>query len=403
MKTEPFAYACGVGTDVSTDRFEWLEFGGQTDNPEPTAVEKDARQSVLDARRAYNEGEYEKALRAWSSALKTDKAQHEAWAGQVYCLIRMRELSESQTWAAKACQVFPNVAVLESARAHALAASGLVTQAMAASDVAIEIAERTGLQDAHLWLDRAACLLAHGKNGTAAFCLEKVRELRPNDADWEQDIALVLLDAGDPASALASLTRVLDKRSDSAYAWLLTARAAQRVGLRSRAQQALNEAERRRPGHPLVVEERARMHRPCWIASLVFGCDSHPSVVALRRWRDQRMLRWTAGRAAAKLYDLTAPAACAALARLPTARRLARIILTRVAGVVSRGHAHASAQYSRGGSRGQETRPGNKHRTRRDGRGEREGHARQAMHEGQGDPGAGCRPASIAATDVGIL
>lgn len=305
---------------MSQDRFDWLEFNDPPASVEPPHAEKDERQFVQEATRAFAEGDFEPALRAYSSALKCDKALLEAWAGQVRCLVRMREFREAQAWAAKACQLFPDQAVLESARAGALAASGLVSDARVASDAALEIAERSGLQEPHIWLERAACLLAEGKIDTARFCLRKVCELRPDDPDWDQRIAVELSEAGEFTSAMAHLHRLVEKRPDRAYAWLLMARASRRLGLRSQAVKALEQAERLRPNHPSIVEERRLLRRPCWIATQVFAHDAHPSVVALRQWRDERWLSCGSGRLASAFYDCTAPLVCRCLARLPVLR-----------------------------------------------------------------------------------
>lgn len=316
---------------MSGERFEWLEFGEAAPSTAPAGT-RDERQLMLDAARAFAEGEYEPALRAWSSALKADKALHDAWAGQVRSLVRLKELRESQAWAAKACQLFPGVALLESARAYALASSGLLSQALEASDGALEIAERTGLQEPRLWLERAACLLADGQKSTAALCLQKSRELRPDDPDWEQEIAVELMACGDLAEALACLDVVTARRADRPYAWLLTAQVARRLGKRKQALEAVEHCERLRPGYPPLADERRLLRgRPCWIATLVFGHELHPTVIALRDWRNERWMGSAWGRAAASLYDCTAPAVCCVLVHLPCVRHLLRRGLSDVA------------------------------------------------------------------------
>jgi len=223
------------------------------------------------------------------------------------------------------------VPVLESARAGALAASGLLPAAMEASDLALELAEKVNLQDPQIWLDRAACLLVEGQRGTASHCLSKVRELRPGDPDWEQRIAEELLEAQDLTGALEALNRVVEQRPQRAHAWLLLGRAARRLGMRDRAVQALDQAERLRPGDPQVATERRHLKRPCWIATLVFGHEEHPCVQALRCWRDQRWLTSPEGRLAATLYDVTAPLLCRGLAHRPGLLALLRRGLTLLA------------------------------------------------------------------------
>ncbi len=312
------------------NRFDWLEFhdGQAPAAPEAAEPTQDLPALMLEAGAAFLEGQYESALRHYSSVLKHDRALAEAWAGQVRSLVRLGEYREAQAWASKACSLFPTVAILESARAGALAASGLLPPAMEASDLALELAERVNLQDPQIWLDRAACLLVDGQRGTAGHCLGKVRELRPGDPDWEQRIAVELLEGHDLTGALEALNRVVEQRPNRAYAWLLLGRTARRLGMRDRAGQALDQAERLRPNDPEVQAERRQLKRPCWIATLVFGHEGHPCVLALRRWRDRDWLSCRAGRRAAEFYDRTAPLLCRVLARRPALQGLLRRGLT---------------------------------------------------------------------------
>lgn len=367
------------------DRFQWLEFeAGEA--PAPGAAAADPHAVMQEARRAFLEGDYEVALQHYSSALKQDKALHEAWAGQVRCLVRLHELREAQAWAVKACGLFPGVALLESARAGALAASGLVHEARSASDDALELAERANLQEPHLWLERAAVLLADGQKPTARLCLAKLRELCPDDPDWEQRIALELLETGDLTGALDLLNTVTAKRPGWPYAWLLTAQAARRLGMKDRALQALDEADRLRPDWPPAVRERQLLKRPCWIATLVFRHEDHPAVRALRAWRDERWLTWAGGRAAARLYDRTAPAVCGVLAHRPAAQRILKTILEHV------------ARYH-----GQTQGPGDHDRPGRDGAGARHRDAGEAMPQDQGDPGGLRRTSGVPEAHLGVL
>ena len=53
--------------------------------------------------------------------------------------------------------------------------------------------------------------------------------------------------------------------------------------------------------------------RPCYIATACYGDPAHPDVAALRRFRDEHLLRRASGRAFVFLYNLFSP---------PLARRL---------------------------------------------------------------------------------
>ncbi len=301
-----------------SNRFDWLEFPEEpSGQAPPSAPQEDPQAILLQAGQAFLEGHYEEALRHFSQALQLDRALPEAWSGQVRCLIRLGEFREAQAWASKARGLFPSAPLILSAQSAALAASGLLPPALAASDEALEMAERLNLREPQIWLDRASCLLMDGQRATAGYCLEKVRELRPEDPDWEQRIAVELLEGQDLTGALEVLNGVVERRPARAHVWFLLGRAARRLGMRERARQALEEAERLRPGDPATRHELRALRRPCWVATLVFDDPEHPVVQTLRGWRDSTWLSWPGGRLAAEIYDRTAPGFCALLVRLP--------------------------------------------------------------------------------------
>jgi len=305
---------------VSDERFQHLEFEDKPQSaPAPAVNSKDQNYFLAEARKAFLEGDYEPALRSFSESLKHEKALHEGWAGQVRCLVYLGELHESRTWSEKACNLFPEVPLLESARARALAACGFLGEALAASDKALEQAEKTGLADPHLWLERGACLLANRQLKTAEHCFSKALELRPNDPDWIQRVAVEWLEGAQPSRALELARNLVEQRPKRAYAWLLQARAQRRLGQTKAALESVERAEELRPNWEAAGEERRLLRRGCWIATLVFGHERHPHVVALRRWREIRWLTHPLGRWLAAVYDFTAPRLCGWLARCPAA------------------------------------------------------------------------------------
>lgn len=300
-----------------SDRFRRLEFEPTEVAPSAPEVERDQHFYLAEATRFYLEGDFEPALRSYSTALKFDKALHEAWAGQVRCLTKMGEFREAKTWAEKACSLFPGVPVLDSARALALSAAGLSQEALNSSDLALEQAEKTSLSDPHLWLERGVCLLAARRTQTAEHCFGKALELAPNDPDWSQRVAAEWLEGSEPARALELLNQVVAQRPQRAYVWLLQARAFRRLGQRAQAEQTLARAEALRVNWSATTDERRLLRRNCWIATLVFGHEEHPAVRSLRRWRDLCWLTHPLGRALSRLYDGTAPGICRLLAGRP--------------------------------------------------------------------------------------
>lgn len=294
---------------LSQERFRWLEFETAEPAAPRAAAEKDERYFLAEARKALLEGDYEPALRHFSAALKQNKQLHEAWAGQVRCLVRLREFREALTWAEKACNLFPDQPRLDSARATALACSGRPGEALAASDKALEQAEKTGLSDPFLWLDRALVLLSCNQPKTAKSCLAKLKESVGDDPDWAQTMAVEWLEAAQLTEALQLLNEVVLQRPQRPYVWLLLAQTYRRLGNRKKAEEALAKAEELRINWDKTSEERRLLRRACWIATLVYGHEEHPAVAALRRWRDGWAERaW--GAAFCRLYDRTAPAVC---------------------------------------------------------------------------------------------
>lgn len=333
---------------MSDERFQFLEFEQDKPVAAPTGdTGKDHRYFMAEARKAYLEGDYEPALRNYSEALKHDKGQHEAWAGQVRCLVFLHELNEARTWAEKACNLFADSPILLSAKARALAASGFLGEAMAASDTGLESAEKAGLADPHLWLERGACLLANQQVKTAEHCFNKALELVPNDPDWLQRVAVEWLEGAQPARALTLLQRVTEQRPQRAFGWLLQARAQRRLGQKRAALESLKQADTLRHGWAPILDERRQIKSNCWIATLVFGHERAPAVIVLRRWRDQAWLTCPAGRLGSAVYQRTAPVICLGLAASPWLCRLARRILLRAVTFIQRREERIHGQKTR--------------------------------------------------------
>lgn len=302
---------------MSQDRFSLLEFSDESSSSTlPSSPGRDQHTCMAEARSHYLEGDFEQSLRAYSEALKYDKGQFEAWAGQVRCLVALGDFREAKVWAEKACGLFSDVPILESARSRALAVNGLMAEAMTASDGALEKAEKTGLADPHLWLERGACLLANNQLSSAQHCLDKAQEMA-NDPDWQQRVAYELLEGGQATLALAWINQLVQQRPKRAFAWLMKARCHRRLGQIEAAHQALNQAAELRPNWPMIDGERKLLKRGCWIATLVYGSEGHPQVQALRYFRDSRLNRHWWGRTAIWTYDWSGPWICRRLAQFP--------------------------------------------------------------------------------------
>jgi tetratricopeptide (TPR) repeat protein len=147
-------------------RFFNLEFGGQAEGPldgRPAgplarwpAVSRDAAHSVAQAQEAFEQADFESALRLHARALEFDPRHAGAWTGQVRALIELGDCAEASLWADKALEQFPNSPELLAAKAVALARSGDVEGAIAFSDSSIAESGNTP----YVWLSRGDVLLA---------------------------------------------------------------------------------------------------------------------------------------------------------------------------------------------------------------------------------------------------
>jgi len=171
--------ARSVGEDhFVMSRFVNLELGGEAEGQgEPSQpLVKDEAYYWGEAKAAFENGEFEPALRFYSKVLEFNPGNAAAWAGQVRMLTELGEYREARLWADKALERFPREGELLAAKAVALGRSGDLENALAFSDAALE--ERG--DSPYLWLARADVLLAR-KERRADGCIEKALLLAPRD------------------------------------------------------------------------------------------------------------------------------------------------------------------------------------------------------------------------------
>src|SRR5688572_30685966 len=102
-------------------RFENLEFGGHSQQkPRGMEMIKDEAFYISDANLAFQEGDFEKALRSFAKALEFNPGNAGAWSGQVRMLIELGEFNEAKVWADKALEHFPTDPELLAAKGVAL-------------------------------------------------------------------------------------------------------------------------------------------------------------------------------------------------------------------------------------------------------------------------------------------
>jgi tetratricopeptide (TPR) repeat protein len=169
----------GCGENKYTmSRFENLELGGEEDQwhngQKPLA--KDEAWYLAQALSAFENGDFEQALRAYSKVLEFNPQNAAAWTAQVRMLIELGEYREAKLWADKALERFPTWPELLAAKAVALARGGDLQAALAFSDASIE--ERGDTP--YIWLARGDILLAR-KEQRADYCFDKAMLLAPRD------------------------------------------------------------------------------------------------------------------------------------------------------------------------------------------------------------------------------
>jgi tetratricopeptide (TPR) repeat protein len=159
-------------------RFGNLEFGSESEEQplKSSRSVKDDAYYMAEARWAFENGNFESALRLFSKVLEFNPQSAEAWTCQVRMLIELGEFREGKLWADKALERFPHEPELLAAKAVALARSGDLQGALAFSDTSIE--ERGDTP--YIWLARADVLLAR-KEQRADYCFEKAMTLAPKD------------------------------------------------------------------------------------------------------------------------------------------------------------------------------------------------------------------------------
>ncbi len=159
-------------------RFGNLEFGSESEEQplKSSRSVKDDSYYMTEARAAFENGNFESALRLYSKVLEFNPQNAAAWTCQVRMLIELGEFREARLWADKALERFPHEPELLAAKAVALGRSGDMQGAIAFSDASIEEQGDT----AYIWLARADVLLAREEQ-RADYCFEKAMLLAPRD------------------------------------------------------------------------------------------------------------------------------------------------------------------------------------------------------------------------------
>ncbi len=226
-------------------RFGNLELGNESEDQgrQEKTLAKDEGYYLAQARSAYENGEFEKALRSFSKVLEYNPQNATAWTAQVKMLIELGEFQEAKLWADKALERFPNCPELLAAKAVALARSGDLQGALAFSDAAI--GERGDTP--YIWLARGDVLLAR-QEARADYCFEKALLLAPKDWLTAWLAARIRFYYQQFALALRLLQQAVEWNAGHFILWLDLGHCQEALGMVSLARTSFTQARQLNPG-----------------------------------------------------------------------------------------------------------------------------------------------------------
>jgi len=226
-------------------RFVNLEFGDEHEGQSSrgaSSLTKDEAHYFGEARRAFERGAFEPALRLYSKVLEFNPQNAAAWTGQVRALIELGEFREAKLWADKALEKFPQEPELLAAKAVALGRSGDLPGALAFSDASIE--ERGDTP--YVWLARGDVLLARREN-RADYCFERALTLAPQDWFVAWLAARIRYYYEQFALALKLAQQAVELNASHFRVWLELGRCQHALGLAGSARASYAQAEQLDP------------------------------------------------------------------------------------------------------------------------------------------------------------
>ena len=221
-------------------RFVNLEFGGEHEDQshgQSNPALKGEAHYFAEAQSAFENGNFESALRLYSKVLEFNPQNAAAWTGQVRMLIELGECGEAKLWADKALEKFPREPELLAAKAVALGRTGDLGAAIAFSDAALEVQGDT----AYIWLARGDVLLAR-KEQRADYCFEQAFARAAGQWMIHWLASRICTFYQQFSRALKHAQQCLDLEAGKASIWLQVGRCQQAVGLSAQAQQSFLQA-----------------------------------------------------------------------------------------------------------------------------------------------------------------
>jgi tetratricopeptide (TPR) repeat protein len=245
-------------------RFSNLEFGAEAEDEfRRKEGVSDGDYLLAEARNAFEQGEFEQALRAYARALEFAPEHSAAWAGQVRMLIELGEFQEAKLWADKALERFPTDPELLAAKAVALGRTGDLSAALAFSDAAIE-----GQGDIpYVWLARGDVLLArHEKR--ADYCFEKALALSSSNWFYHWLASRIYSFYEKFSLALKLAQQALSLEAGKSVIWMQLGLCQQALGLGVAARNSLEQARQLNPQSLAAERALIHLHQAGWPVKL---------------------------------------------------------------------------------------------------------------------------------------
>ena len=238
-------------------RFVNLEIGGQTGAQTPAqaqTVVKDEAFYQRAAQTAFEEADFEKALRAYAKVLEFNPNNAAAWTAQVRMLIELDQCDEANVWADKALERFPREADLLAAKAVVLTRRGETQNALAFSDAAVG---ENGTSP-YVWLARGDILLG-ARETLADYCIDKALMLAPGDwvAAWQG--GRIRVRHGQFSLALRLLQKAVEWNPGHWMPWLELGRCQDALGLTRAAKKSLTQARELNRNDPAAALAMTRL------------------------------------------------------------------------------------------------------------------------------------------------
>ncbi|MBL9135687.1 MAG: tetratricopeptide repeat protein [Verrucomicrobiales bacterium] len=239
-------------------RFSNLEFPqdpGEADSPDRSVSIGEDHQ-LAEALKAYDRGDFERALRRYARALEDNARSRPAWLGQVRMLLEMERFEEADAWADRALEVLPRDPEVLAAKAWARSCLGHPEEALALSDASFE----GGSPTPEVWLARGEVLLRRGDR-QGDECLVEAENSGAGDWRVGWRAARIHMGHGRHAKALSILQRAIHREASAAVLWVQRGECESVLGMRDAAEASFRRALELRPDCPAAMAGLGQLTR----------------------------------------------------------------------------------------------------------------------------------------------